>query len=72
MVPNWFLCTDSANDDIIIVLAPCWIPFNNFSYTPVCVSNSYHLSQLPYLLVAVVMEIPFVESMTLQATIPMR
>ena len=30
VAPNWFLCTDSVNDDTRIVFFPCGIPSRNF------------------------------------------
>ena len=57
-LPNWFLCTDTANDDILIALCSCGIPPNNFSVMPECVRNLHHISQLPYCLDAVVLEMP--------------
>ena len=34
VVTNWFLCTDAANDDTMIVLCSCGIPPNTFSVIP--------------------------------------
>ena len=34
VVPNWFLSTDAANDDAMIVLCSCGILPKNFSVMP--------------------------------------
>ena len=62
VVPNWFLCTDAANDDTMIVLCSCGIPFKHLSMIPECVSNVHHLSLLPDFLVAVDLEMTLVAS----------
>ena len=45
VVPNWFLCTDTVNDETSLFLDPCSIPSNNLSSTPSFVSKVYHLYQ---------------------------
>ena len=47
VVPNWFLSTNSENDDISVVFYRCGITSWFFSLD--CVRNFYHLSQFPYL-----------------------
>ena len=65
VVPNWFICTDAANDDTSVVLAMFWIPSRNFSSIPACVRNVHHISQLSDWLVSVSLDIPLPVSMTL-------
>ena len=36
VAPNWFLCTDAANDDTVIIFYPCGVPSKNFCDTCVC------------------------------------
>ena len=56
--PNWFRCTEAANDDTRIVFCACGITSRNLSVIPECLSNVPHLSQLPDCLVAVALEMP--------------
>ena len=56
--PNWFRCTEAANDDTRIVPCSCGIPPKNLSVIPECLRNVPHLSQLPDFLVAVALEVP--------------
>ena len=56
--PNWFCCTEAANDDTRIFFCDCGIPSRNFSVIPECLRNVPHLSQLPYCLVAVALAMP--------------
>ena len=58
--PNWFLCTNAANENTIFVLCYCGNPFKNFSVMPECVINVHHIYQLPECLSAVSLEIPLV------------
>ena len=58
VVPNWFRRTEAANDDTRVVFCACGIPSSNLSVIPECLRNVPHLSQLPYLLVAVALAIP--------------
>ena len=51
--PNWFLCTEAANDDTRVFLCYCGIPPSNSSAMSECLRNVYHLSQLLDCLVAV-------------------
>ena len=59
VVPNWFLCTDTANDDTIF-FPPYGIPSRDLFSVPVCVRNVHHMYQFPDYLVVVAMVIPSV------------
>ena len=72
VAPNWFLCTDSANDDTMIVLYFCEITPRNLFMMPVCVRNVKHLSQLSDCLVAVAVAILSVVLRMLIVTISRR
>ena len=50
---DFFLCTDAANYDTMIVLSPCGIPYINVFVMPVCAMNMHHISQFIGCLVAV-------------------
>ena len=52
VVPNWFRCTEAANDDTRFHLL-LWGPPRNFFAIPVCLRNVPHLYQFPDCLVAV-------------------
>ena len=72
VVPNWFICTDTAKYDTSVVLAPCWSPFSNFYFVSACVSNVPHLYQLSDCLVTVALYITLVVSMELLVKISRR
>ena len=69
VAPNWFLHTDAANDDTMIVFYPCGIPYRSVFVMPVCVRNVHHISQFPDCFIEVVLEIPSVVSRMLLVTI---
>ena len=50
--PNWFRCTEAANDDTRIVFCACGITSRNLSVIPECLSNVPHLYQFPDCLVS--------------------
>ena len=58
VVPNWFLCTEAANDDTRIVLCSCEIPPRNLYAIPECLRNMLHLYQFPDCLVTVDLAMP--------------
>ena len=72
VVTNLFICTDTVNDDTVIVLCYCGITHNNLSVIPECVRNVHHLSQLKDCLEAVALEISLDESRLILVVIPQR
>ena len=70
VVPKWFLCTDAANSDTMIVLFSCRIPPRNLSVITECVINMHNLSQLSIYLAAVAFEILLVTLSLLIVMIP--
>lgn len=69
VVPKWFLPTDAANYDTIVVLDLCWIESRNLSSTPACVGNVHHLYYFPECLIIVALEIPSIALMMMIAKI---
>ena len=67
VAPNYFLRTDTTNDDTMIVFSTCGIPFSNFFLMHVCERNVHHIYQFPDCLVAVALAITLVISRMLLA-----
>ena len=72
VVTDFFLCTDAANYDTMIVLSPCGITSRNVLLTPVFVRGVNHTSQFPYCVVAVYLVIYLVMSRILLMKITWR
>ena len=72
VVTNWFLCTETANDNTRIVFCYFGTPPRNSSAIPECFRNVHHLYHLSDCLAVVDLDMPLDELSLTLAMIYMR